>query len=121
MTATKKLVDIPAPLTESELTRFVLDQKLLKEQKKALEILENDLKARERDLIHRLDAGAKVLSKVYRAAVDRSDTRRNVGWKDIAAGLWRKLGQDPRLEAEKLLATVEPTVYAHLVVSENLK
>lgn len=82
-----------------------------------MEKTEEALKAREKDLIARIEKGAKVLTKSFMVAVDRSDTRRNVKWKEVAVNVWNLFGRNGAAEAEKVMEATKPDVYPKLVIS----
>lgn len=98
-------------ISEAEITRYSVDLAEYKEMKKKCEAMEKDVKAREAEIIARMDAGAKVDSNAFDVAVDRSTTRRTPAWKEEFV---KRLGQ---AEAEAVVQSTPEKVYPKLVVS----
>jgi len=106
-------------ITEAELEYFQTDILLLKATRENAGRLAELVKAREADLIARLEAGAKIDSKRFTAVVDRSEQRRLTPWKEVARSLWEQMKLDPDVMESKTKKLTVPTVYPHVVVTEK--
>lgn len=108
-----------AKITEAELENFRTDLELLKATRDSARKLEELVKARELDLIARLDAGAEVDSERLTAVVDRSEERRIIPWKEVARSLWKQLKLDPDVMETRTKDLTKPNIYPHVVVTER--
>lgn len=102
-----------ADISEAELTRFQINKNVFLTLKKEYEELEKQVKSTEKDLLARIEAGAKVNSKIFSVAIDRSYVRRIVAWKEEFVA---RLGQ---AVADKVIENTKDTVYPRLIVSEK--
>lgn len=106
----------PRPIAHAEIERFLEARdgyESMKETMKNLEKMHDEIEA---DMIARLDAGAKVDSREFAVVVDRSQSRRNVKWRDVIRDLWASLKRNPDAEEEKVKDATEPTVYPHVAI-----
>lgn len=107
-------------ITEEELTRFLIERHRFETLHKEHEKLEKHMRAWNANLIERFEAGAKVESKVFTVAVDRSFTRRVVEWKDKYVELAVKfLGVGAKEAAQSVLDSTEPTEYPRIAISKK--
>jgi hypothetical protein len=107
----KSLQPATAIISEKEVQKYVLDSKEYERIKEQFEALKKSVDAQEKELLAKLQDGAKVDSATYQLSVDRSQTRTNIKWKEAFIA---RVGQ---AAADKLAESTPATVYPHIVVN----
>ena len=107
----------PAPITEADIVKFVLDHENFLQLKKQFEAAEKDIKAREVDLVSRLQANAKVKTNLFLVAIKEVVGARRPAWKDLWREAVTKLGLNADAEEQKVLDSIKPPPSYQLVIT----
>lgn len=96
-------------VTLAEVENIVATREIAKSIKERLELIQENIKNQEREIISKLDQGADVLARGHLVSV--SDiSKRFVAWKEVFIDACGKEAADQALEATK------PTTYRNLVI-----
>lgn len=108
-TAFRISIEPVAPISETDVTRFLNCLETKAFLKKRLEQIDSELEGLEQDLIERIEVGAKINSRVPISI--KTTERRYPSWKDA----FIKIAGEA--EAKKVIAATEPTVSKSIVIS----